>query len=94
MDVLTLPVDGSQHILDYKQGNDIVEKLKPKIIIPTHYLNETTSYTLTTLQHADDWVKSQKSYKMLDSASLSLEAGDVAGMDREFLYFGNNALTS
>lgn len=94
VDVLTLPVDGSQHILDYKQGNDIVERLKPKVIIPTHYLNETTSYTLTTLQHADDWVKSQKSYKMLDSASLSLEAGDVAGMDREFMYFGHNALTA
>ncbi|MDP5217977.1 MBL fold metallo-hydrolase [Ruegeria sp. 2205SS24-7] len=94
VDVLTLPVDGSQHILDYDQGNAIVEKLKPKIVIPTHYLNETTSYTLTTLQNADDWVKSQKSYKMLDSASLSLEAGDIAGRDREFLYFGHNALTS
>ncbi|MCL6283241.1 MBL fold metallo-hydrolase [Ruegeria sp. 2012CJ41-6] len=94
VDVLTLPVDGSQHILDYDQGNAIVEKLKPKIVIPTHYLNETTSYTLTTLQNADEWVKSQQSYKMLDSASLSLEAGDIAGRDREFLYFGHNALTS
>ncbi|MEX0350093.1 MAG: MBL fold metallo-hydrolase [Paracoccaceae bacterium] len=94
VDVLTLPVDGSQHILDYDQGNAIVERLKPKIIIPTHYLNETTSYTLTTLQNADDWVKSQQSYKMLDTPSLSLEAGDVAGRDREFLYFGHNAHTS
>ncbi len=31
---------------------------------------------------------------MLDSASLFLEAGDVAGMDREFMYFGNHAQTS
>ena len=92
VDVLTLPVDGSQHILSYGQGNDIVSKLKPKVIIPTHYLNETTSYTLTTLQDADEWVKSQSSYKMLDSASLSLEAGDVAGMNSEFMYFGNHAL--
>jgi L-ascorbate metabolism protein UlaG (beta-lactamase superfamily) len=94
VDVLTLPVDGSMHILSYEQGNGIVERLKPKVVIPTHYLNETTSYTLTTLQPADEWVKSQKSYKMLDSASLSLAAADVAGMDREFLYFGNNALTA
>jgi L-ascorbate metabolism protein UlaG (beta-lactamase superfamily) len=94
VDVLTLPVDGSMHILSYDQGNGIVERLKPKVVIPTHYLNETTSYTLTTLQPADEWVKSQKSYKMLDSASLSLAAADVAAMDREFLYFGNNALTA
>lgn len=94
VDILTLPVDGSQHILSYGQGNDIVSKLKPKVIIPTHYLSETTSYTLTTLQDADEWVKSQKSYKMLDSASLKLEAGEIAGMNSEFMYFGNHALTS
>jgi len=94
VDVLTLPVDGSMHILSYEQGNAIVERLKPKIVIPTHYLNETTSYTLTTLAPADDWVKAQASYQMLDGASLSLAASDVAAMDREFMYFGHNALTA
>ena len=92
VDVLTLPVDGSQHILSYDQGNAIVERLKPKIVIPTHYLNETTTYTLSTLQTADEWVKSQKNFKMLDSASVQLAAGDVGKMDREFMYFGHNAL--
>ncbi len=94
VDVLTLPVDGSQHILSYDMGNDIVERLKPKVVIPTHYLNETTSYTLTTLQNADEWVKAQQSYQMVDGASLSLNVGEVAGMDREFMYFGHNALTA
>ena len=94
IDVLTLPVDGSQHILSYDQGNAIVERLKPKIVIPTHYLNETTTYTLSTLQPADEWVKSQKSFKMLDSPSLTLATGDIAGMDREFMYFGNQALAA
>ena len=90
VDVLTLPVDGSQHILSYEQGNAIVERLKPKIVIPTHYLNEATTYTLSTLQPADEWVKSQKSFKMLGSSSLNLAAADVAKMDREFMYFGSN----
>ena len=90
VDVLTLPVDGSQHILSYEQGNAIVERLKPKIVIPTHYLNEATTYTLSTLQPADKWVKSQKSYKMLGSSTLNLAAEDVAKMDREFMYFGSN----
>lgn len=92
VDVLTLPIDGSEHILSYEQGNAIVERLKPKIVIPTHYLSESTTYTLSTLQPADEWVKSQKSFKMLDSASMTLAAGDVSGMDREFMYFGHNAL--
>jgi len=94
VDVLTLPVDGSEHILSYEQANDIVAKLNPKIVIPTHYLNETTSYTLTTLQAVDDWVKDQASFKMLDSASLSLNSAEVAGMNKEFMYFGNHAVTA
>ena len=94
VDILTLPVDGSMHILSYEMGDAIVERLKPKVVIPTHYLNETTSYTLTTLQDADEWVTGQKSYRMLDNGRLSLNSGEVAGMDREFLYFGHNALTA
>jgi L-ascorbate metabolism protein UlaG (beta-lactamase superfamily) len=92
VDVLTLPVDGSQHILSYEQANAIVERVKPKIVIPTHYLHEATTYTLSTLQPADDWVKAQKSFRMLDAASLTLNAAEIAGMDREFLYFGANVL--
>ncbi|MEM1130182.1 MAG: MBL fold metallo-hydrolase [Pseudomonadota bacterium] len=94
IDILTLPVDGSQHILSYGQGDDIVSRLNPKVIIPTHYLSETTSYTLTTLEDAEEWVTAQPSYQMLDGAQLSLNAADVAGMDKEFLYFGHHALTA
>ena len=64
------------------------------MVIPTHYLNHTTSYTLTTLQDADEWVKAQKSHKLLDSASLSLNAADLAGRNGEVLYFGHNAVTA
>lgn len=92
VDVLTLPVDGSEHILSYGMGNDIVARLKPKVIIPTHYLNEATTYTLSTLQSADKWVRAQKSFRMLDTPTLELMPGELAGMDREFLYFGSNVM--
>jgi L-ascorbate metabolism protein UlaG (beta-lactamase superfamily) len=94
VDVLTLPVDGSQHILSYDMANEIVARLKPKIVIPTHYLGETTTYTLSTLTPADEWVKAQKSFQMIDGASMSLNASEVAGMDAEFMYFGHNAQTA
>lgn len=93
VDVLTLPVDGSEHILSYEQADEIVARLQPKVVIPTHYLSETTSYTLTTLQTADAWVTQQASYQMLDGAGLSLNAAELADMKSEFLYFGHNAVT-
>lgn len=94
VDVLTLPVDGSEHILSYEQGDEIVARLQPRIVIPTHYLSETTSYTLTTLQTAEEWVKGQKSHVMLDGPTLELNAGEIAGMNAEFMYFGNHAHTA
>lgn len=93
IDVLTLPVDGSEHILSYEQGNAIVERLNPKIVIPTHYLNETTTLTLSTLAPADEWVESQKSYTKLDGASITLAADGIADMNREFQYFGGNVVS-
>ncbi|MFO1035653.1 MAG: MBL fold metallo-hydrolase [Geminicoccaceae bacterium] len=92
VDVLTLPVDGSQHILSYEQGNGIVDRLKPKAVIPTHYLCHPTTITLSTLQTADEWVKGQKSYKQLDTPTLELSAAELGGMDREFLYFGDQVV--
>jgi L-ascorbate metabolism protein UlaG (beta-lactamase superfamily) len=90
IDVLTLPVDGSQHILGYNQGNQIVERLKPKVVIPTHYLAEGVSVTLSSLQTADEWVDAQKNKRKLTSSKLTLDAGAIASMDREFHYFGHN----
>lgn len=92
IDVLTLPVDGSQHILSYGQGDDIVAALKPKTVIPTHYLCEGLSLTLTTLQTADEWVAQQRSKTYLKDSALSLNAAEVKKMKGEFLYFGSNAV--
>jgi L-ascorbate metabolism protein UlaG (beta-lactamase superfamily) len=94
IDVLTLPVDGSQHILSYAQADAIVDRLKPKVIIPTHYLNETTTYTLSTLQPADEWVKAKSRFKLLNAPSISLAAKDIVSLDREVFYFGNHAATA
>ncbi len=66
-------------------------RLKPKAVIPNHYLGETTTYTLSTLQPADEWVKAQKSQRTLDGPKLTLAATDVAKMDKEFIYLGHHA---
>ena len=82
-------MDGSQHILGYNQGNQIVEQLKPKIVIPTHYLAEGVSATFSTLQTADEWVNAQKNKRKLTSPKLVLDSPSISSMDREFHYFGS-----
>lgn len=91
IDVLTLPVDGSWHCLSFEQGNAVVDRLKPKVVIPTHYLLPGVSSTLSTLQTADGWVEAQKSKQRLDGSRLLVAPNTVASLDRHFAYFGNHA---
>lgn len=92
IDVLVLPIDGSQHILSYEQADTIVERIKPNIIIPEHYLTKGASITLTTLGTAEEWTKTQANHTMLDSATLKLTPENVADKDRHVMYFGANHL--
>lgn len=94
IDILTLPVDGSRHILSYEQGNALVEQLNPKMVIPTHYLCEGVSITLTTLETADEWVAQQKNRENLTSGSMRLHPGEVRGMRKEFKHFGANTMVA
>ncbi|WP_395447248.1 hypothetical protein ACHMW7_19925 [Aminobacter sp. UC22_36] len=64
------------------------------MIIPTHYLNETTTYTLSTLQPADEWVKAKNRFKLLNIPSISLAAKDIASLDRAVFNVGNHAATA
>lgn len=90
IDVLSLPVDGSMHCLSYAQGDAVVARLGPKIVIPTHYRAAGVTSTLSTLQDADAWVDAQADVRRLDGPRLVLEAAVIAGLDRQFAYFGDH----
>ncbi len=90
VDVLVLPVDSSQHILSYAQASAIVNRIKPHVVIPEHYLTKGASITLTTLGSAEEWTKQQKNHTLLKSATLKLNPVKVREMDRHVLYFGDH----
>ena len=88
VDVMTLPVDGSEHILSFAQADAIIERLKPKIVIPTHYLVPGVSSILSTLQGIDAWVDGKQARLPVDGARLNLAADMVAACDRHIAFFG------
>lgn len=90
--MLVLPVDSSQHILSYEQADKVVDRIKPHVVIPEHYLTKGASITLTTLGTSEAWTRRRKNHTMLESPTLSLNAADVRKMDRHVLYFGANHL--
>lgn len=92
IDVLILPIDGSQHILSYAQSNAIIDKLDPNVVIPEHYLTKGASITLTTLGTAEEWVDQQQGSIKLETATLKLGPDKVNSMKRQVMYFGANHL--
>ncbi len=89
VDVIFVPVDGSRHILDYKQADSVIKQVGAKIAIPHHYLVPETTFYTSTLQPATEWVKTHKN-TMLKKPSISISRGDLKGKSGYVYYFGSN----
>lgn len=59
IDIALLPVDGSQHVMSFKSVDVIIDRLKPKVIVPHHYYIWDIVQRGATLMPADDWVKAR-----------------------------------
>lgn len=93
VDVVFLPVDGSKHILDYKQADEVFEKTGAKVAIPHHYLVPETTFYTSTLEPALEWVKTHE-HTLLDSASIDIEADDIKSKKNHVFYFGSNNMVT
>jgi L-ascorbate metabolism protein UlaG (beta-lactamase superfamily) len=95
VDVVIVPVDDSGHIVGPDQIKDIVQQVKPKVIIPSHYFIKgivNPSYTVLT---PDRWFVAQKHKQLTGSSEFKLSRKWLDGLklgDGEFLalYFENN----
>lgn len=56
IDILIVPVGGSGYTLDAKSAVEVVRKIEPKVVIPTHYAEEGLSYEVPQ-QPVDDFIK-------------------------------------
>ena len=91
-DVLILPIEDSLHILDYTQVAAVIAKLKPRVIIPAHYLMTGVSSVASTLEKPEAWLKTQKSVTRHTSPVYTLDPAAVKKMNGHVLYFGDNAV--
>ena len=92
LDVLVLPIDGTEHILTYKEVDAIIRKYHPKAVIPAHYLVLGAESVLSGLKSADGWVQTQQDVRRLDTATLELTAAELSGAHGRVYYFGDHFL--
>ncbi|GAA6164023.1 hypothetical protein NBRC116590_17270 [Pelagimonas sp. KU-00592-HH] len=90
LDVMIMNIDGSGHILSYEQVNDILDRIKPRSVIPGHYLQVGTVLDSSTLKSADEWVYKNADVVALNSASLTVNKALLEGAQGRVYYFGDN----
>lgn len=59
IDIALLPVDGSQHTMSHDMTASIIERLRPKVVVPHHYYIWDVVQRGATLMPADDWVQAR-----------------------------------
>jgi L-ascorbate metabolism protein UlaG (beta-lactamase superfamily) len=92
VDVLFLPVDT---VLTRAEADAIVEKYKPKAVIPCHYAVAGLTTGVSGLAPADGWVNYREKahhadVRRLASADLTLHAGELKEPPDRIYYFGNH----
>ena len=90
VDVLLLPVDGSQHVLSDAQADAVVTRLSPSLIVPHHYGLWNVTTRGSTMLPADRWVDAHPDPIRTDSGSVRLARNFVRSQSGRVLYFGEH----
>jgi len=88
IDVVLVPVDGSQHVMGYAAVESVIARLQPKAVVPHHYYIWDVVQRQSTLQTADWWVSQQPDAVWLDSPALTLTRSGLTDVQRQVHYFG------
>ena len=78
VDVLMVTVDDSCHLLSYEQVESLTQLLRPRVVIPTHYLipgltsEDAYGRSGIPLKTAETWLKGRERVRRFDAGPLVL----------------------
>ena len=90
IDIALLPVDASQHVMGHVHTAHIIERLKPRVIIPHHYYIWDVVQRQSTLQTADAWVEAYDESETLLIPTKTYNISDIDKLERVVHFFGDN----
>lgn len=77
IDVLMITVDDSCHLLTYPEVDTLINLVRPRVIVPMHYLIPELMPESTTLRTIDEWLVTRSAVRHLGSHSMTLAASDL-----------------
>lgn len=90
IDIVLLPIDGSQHVLSYPQVEEVAQRLRAKLIVPHHYYVWDVLTRGSTLLPPDEWVNGRPGSVWTSASSVLLDQDFVAPHRGTALCFGEH----
>ena len=90
IDIALLPIDASQHVMGHIHTAQIIDTLKPRVVIPHHYYIWDVVQRQSTLQTCQDWVEACKQKEILSTSAKLYDKKGLENLDRVVHYFGDN----
>lgn len=90
IDIVLLPIDGSQHVMGYDRTELIIDRLQPKIIVPHHYYIWDVLQRQSTLKTAEQWIAKQQHVERLDGPARIYNRAELDNLGRRVDFFGDH----
>ncbi len=90
IDIALLPVDESQHVMGFERTAEIIERIKPSVVVPHHYYIWDVVARSSTLLPAEPWVKRQPHSRFIEGAYTSYMPQTLPSETPTVDYFGDN----
>ncbi|MHA1164759.1 MAG: MBL fold metallo-hydrolase, partial [Alphaproteobacteria bacterium] len=83
-------IDVSQHVMGYERTAMIIDRLKPKVIVPHHYYIWDVVQRQSTLQTPEFWLGEQKQVEHLDGPARTYTRKELDKMTQSVISFGDH----
>ena len=91
IDIALLPIDASQHVMGHVHVESIIERLKPRVVVPHHYYIWDVVQRQSTLQTAEKWVETRGyNVELIKGPKRIYEIKKMDKLDRVVHFFGDH----
>lgn len=81
VDIALLPVDDSRHVMGFAAVQSIIDRLKPKVVVPHHYYIWDVVQRQSTLQPCTEWLTNQANVHRLDGPTATYTRSDLDALE-------------
>ncbi len=85
VDVFMVNVDDSCHLLSYEEVQRVIQQLKPRIVVPMHYLVPGLTSPESTLRNIESWLESRSNVREIEAGPVSFSVESLPAQQETWI---------